>query len=821
MQKRIIGIIFLGIFFLTGIANAGIISLPRYNPDMNQRSSSGGITRTCARLGMVDKPTDPCQICQGAVGDCCTSISCSTSSECYQYSAADASKYICSGMCTDGNGTHYKTCKYRLTCSDVNGLTSIEANPYISAGFSCSQTRTTCTVLGTVLGPCTQSSVVNGGSSSGGLVSGGSLGGSLGGIGSSDRQSITCYTCLCPAGTTSEPEEGKTCTPTVQHGNITCYSCEDNICPLGTYGEDCIPCPTGTYSNTVGASSCKDCPAGYKSKSGVTGATSMEAACEICPEGTYKTTVGSGSCTPCPTGYVAISGVTGATSMAQACTKACIKCSTAMYPLLTCPSHAVCEECTPKNCEDNTTRYKISYCEDGYKQSGTSCVAKTCEELGYLSSIPSGQNCTPITTTAGRCYTNCSNQYSTCQEWLNATGHNAIVVTGSFNAIVKQGKYDEILYSSDKEISSTYIGPSQQYNVTIAPASIYEQESGGLCKSAVKSLYLEDFSAYNSTVKIMDTKLRIDNLTSEGGVFNLVMSDDSSLEVGENISASVGSIEITGGSIVNDIGDIYIQNSNYVNIRPDTSNNFFQGISIVGEDSSLSAKIVNVDDISLSQGASLNLTQARSIYDIYVSTILNYCSSCGISIGTPGEDVVIENGIRMEAPGDYRLTIYGNVSMGGNLDVVKSGIYAPEYPTWININGTLDMNNNDVLLNGGLQLSVSGHGKLLNPSSIVINLPPDSTYGAYDYAVELNEIYITVENGGAIKMGGVCRMLGSDTFARSYRNKCSCTSVVPSCYCPGNMTVTSLSQMYDYASDSYGYPIKGTPLSSMGSSCSY
>ena len=53
MQKRIIGIIFLGIFFLTGIANAGIISLPRYNPDMNQRSSSGGITRTCAQQTVV------------------------------------------------------------------------------------------------------------------------------------------------------------------------------------------------------------------------------------------------------------------------------------------------------------------------------------------------------------------------------------------------------------------------------------------------------------------------------------------------------------------------------------------------------------------------------------------------------------------------------------------------------------------------------------------------------------------------------------------------------------------------------------------------
>lgn len=372
-------------------ANAALHYLPRYQTNLSGRFNDGGRDKTnlsCSQKGMYAKPTDPCQICQGAVGDCCTSISCSTSSECYQYSAADASKYICSGMCTDGNGTHYKTCKYRLTCADVNGLTSIEANPYISAGFSCSQTRTTCTIMGTSLGPCTQSSV------SGGLVSGGSVP-SIGGIGSSDRQSITCYICLCPAGTTSEPEEGKSCTPTIQHGNITCYSCEDNICPLGTYGEDCTPCPVGSYSDTVGASTCKGCPVGYRSKAGVTGATSQAAACEPCPEGTYKTTVGSGSCTPCPTGYVAISGVTGATSMAQACTKACIKCSTAMYPLLTCPLYGICSSCTPENCSDNTTKYKFSECQEGYVGYGIGgCptpVTTDCQVLGYTKqSCPTG-----------------------------------------------------------------------------------------------------------------------------------------------------------------------------------------------------------------------------------------------------------------------------------------------------------------------------------------------------------------------------------------------------------------------------------------------
>ena len=817
MQKRILGLI--GIIVLwSNLAEASIVSLPRYTGDISSRYNEANIGKTeklsCAERGKVDKPSDSCQKCVNEYAGCCDYIECSTASNCYKYTSADAEKYTCASSCQDRSGKHYKDCRYQLTCKDVLGMTTEEASPYIAAGFYCSQAKTTCKIVnGTTLGSCKQSSVSLGGESNSG-----SLGGMISG-GSTSEQSIICYTCTCPEGTYNTVQGGKSCTVSHQVGNSKCYTCG---CPAGTYGEDCKACPTGSYSSTAGASTCRGCPAGYGAKTGVTGATSQEAACSICPQGTYKANIGLGSCTACPTGYDAIAGVTGATSVTQACARSCVQCSTAIYPLLTCPSHAVCEECTPKNCEDNTTRYKISYCEDGYKQSGTSCVAKTCEELGYLSSIPSGQNCTPITTTAGRCYTNCSNQYSTCQEWLDGTGHNAIVVTGGFASIAKEGKYDEILYSSDDTIETEYNVPLLKHNVTIAPASIYEQESGGLCKSAVKSLSFGNFIANASTIKIIGTQLYVgDTLESNGGLFKISLSDDSSLQANGLINAISGSIDITGGKIIGNIPDITIQNSNYVNLESDTSNNYFEGIYITGENSSLSATIVDVDEVNLYQGASLNLTHARSIYEIYISTILNYCSSCGISIGTPGEDVVIEEGIRMEAPGDYNLTIFGNVSMGGDLDVVKSGVYAPEYIPYINIQGTLNMNNHAILLNGALQLAVAGHGKLLNPSSIKVNLPPDSIYGSYDYSIDLNQIEIVVGNGGAIKMGGVCRMLGSDMFIRTYRNKCSCTSVIPSCYCPGNMTITSLSQMYNYASDSNGYPIKGTPLSSMGSSCSY
>ena len=81
--------------------------------------------------------------------------------------------------------------------------------------------------------------------------------------------------------------------------------------------------------------------------------------------------------------------------MAQACTKACIKCSTAIYPLLTCPLYGICSSCTPKNCSDNTTKYKFSECQEGYAGYGIGgCptpVTTNCQVLGYTKqSCPTG-----------------------------------------------------------------------------------------------------------------------------------------------------------------------------------------------------------------------------------------------------------------------------------------------------------------------------------------------------------------------------------------------------------------------------------------------
>jgi hypothetical protein len=98
-------------------------------------------------------------------------------------------------------------------------------------------------------------------------------------------------------------------------------SCQ--LCPSGTYSNaigatHCSSCPIGTYSNSLGAlypDTCLVCPTGtYSAK---TAATS----CEKCPAGTFSDTTGRSDCTLCPSGKY--SNITGGVSL-----DSCITCST-------------------------------------------------------------------------------------------------------------------------------------------------------------------------------------------------------------------------------------------------------------------------------------------------------------------------------------------------------------------------------------------------------------------------------------------------------------------------------------------------------------
>ena len=348
--------------------------LPRYQARLSGRAESGGREETalsCSQKGLYDLPKDSCRSCQQVVGSCCASITCKTSSGCYEYSEEEGLSNDCdSDVCRDGQGVHYKGCEARLSCETVDLLSEGESVAYSSSGYSCQKIYVSCMVNGLTLGTCRYGIGEIEGGNTGDIGNGGIIGGGIGHI-----KSVTCYRCNCPEGM-QEEKEGEHCELGLSVGGKNCYKCQ---CQPGSYSSTdgyypCEVCPEGSYNENYGSTSCKGCPAGYSSKSGITGATSIEEACELCPEGSYKINLGPGKCTGCPTGYVAISGVTGASSMAQACKLPCVPCDSKEYPLFSCPENAECEKCTPSHCDDNTSKYAIISCRKGFKNTGTSCV---------------------------------------------------------------------------------------------------------------------------------------------------------------------------------------------------------------------------------------------------------------------------------------------------------------------------------------------------------------------------------------------------------------------------------------------------------------
>ena len=72
-------------------------------------------------------------------------------------------------------------------------------------------------------------------------------------------------------------------------------------CPTGQYpsGGTCVPCPAGTYKNSIGNASCTSCPEGYNSPEG----SKAKADCVITCQANYRVASVDAQCTSCGTGY--------------------------------------------------------------------------------------------------------------------------------------------------------------------------------------------------------------------------------------------------------------------------------------------------------------------------------------------------------------------------------------------------------------------------------------------------------------------------------------------------------------------------------------
>lgn len=234
-----------------------------------------------------------------------------------------------------------------------------------------------------------------------------------------DMSDGKCYSCSNGCKSCTGPDA---CTECENAYNLESGYCIMKTCEAGMYlnsetGE-CLSCPaTCTTCATVMSSSetpqCTSCAEGYKLDEAT--ATCVELNCsdaeyvkgnECLPcSGTISnclTCSGENTCTVCENGFTLQNGQ---------CVG--IDCGAGTY-LNMSKNPATCDSCTSPCATCSGSATSCTGCVDGYKLSGSSCVQKSCSEMGYSTSCPSGYDSTRATTGSdGTCYS-CSKPGDYC-----------------------------------------------------------------------------------------------------------------------------------------------------------------------------------------------------------------------------------------------------------------------------------------------------------------------------------------------------------------------------------------------------------------------
>ena len=234
-----------------------------------------------------------------------------------------------------------------------------------------------------------------------------------------DMSDGKCYSCSNGCKSCTGPDA---CTECENAYNLESGYCIMKTCEAGMYlnsetGE-CLSCPaTCTTCATVMTSSetpqCTSCAEGYKLDEAT--ATCVELNCsdaeyvkgnECLPcSGTISnclTCSGENTCTVCENGFTLQNGQ---------CVG--VDCAAGTY-LNMSKNPATCDSCTSPCATCSGSATSCTSCVDGYKLSGSSCVQKSCSEMGYSTSCPSGYDSTRETTGSdGQCYS-CSKPGDYC-----------------------------------------------------------------------------------------------------------------------------------------------------------------------------------------------------------------------------------------------------------------------------------------------------------------------------------------------------------------------------------------------------------------------
>ena len=237
--------------------------------------------------------------------------------------------------------------------------------------------------------------------------------------------------CVLASTTTPRPTSSPTSTPTP--------------CPAGMYGTpgNCDSCQPGTYQNSTGQSSCKDCPIGAKCPD--SGMTDYK----LCESGTYTDTTKQTSCKTCPAGNSCKFGVKTACSGISSyqpdpgkdeCLTNCFAWEGYYATPADSDQHTACEIAPVKNVS----------CKSGYKY-----IAKG-EELNSAYCTAEGPS--PQITLKGLQWNSSSNKFS-----LQPNGENAFVKNGGL-----EGGSGNGCQNNSATISATNSGAGSGGEATIS-----------------------------------------------------------------------------------------------------------------------------------------------------------------------------------------------------------------------------------------------------------------------------------------------------------------------------------------------------------------
>ena len=234
-----------------------------------------------------------------------------------------------------------------------------------------------------------------------------------------DMSDGQCYSCSNGCKSCTGPDD---CTECENAYNLESGYCVSKTCEEGMYlnsetGE-CLSCPaTCTTCATVMTSSetpqCTSCAEGYKLDEAT--ATCVELNCSAAEyvEGNECKSCSDAlpGCVECSNGNTCTVCANGFTLQNGQCVG--VDCAAGTY-LNMSKDPAKCDSCTSPCATCSGSATSCTSCVDGYKLSGSSCVKKSCSEMGYSTSCPSGYNSTRETTGSdGTCYS-CSQPGDYC-----------------------------------------------------------------------------------------------------------------------------------------------------------------------------------------------------------------------------------------------------------------------------------------------------------------------------------------------------------------------------------------------------------------------